>query len=497
MATIRPSELPAAGSVGTGDALIVDDGVTIEKATPAQVVEAGAPLASQAQAEAGTDNATRMSPLRVSQAIAALGSLGQLGSTGVGEGAALVATKRTEAGATDRTVQEKLREWVSPEDFSGTDTVKLQAALDTGKSVRCSAATYAITGALTLTASGQVLDLNGATVTPTGDFALFNFAATIQGARVENGTVEGANMTGSARVFNISNADRLALQNMRVLNPLNFAFIEQANVVEIVNVWVNNIRGDYGIRWLGSASKRSDILRLVGLNLSFSGNGIGIDWDGNCHTLQALGVTIVQPDKGVRISNTAGDTAPAFGFFTGIEIDFPTDYGVEILTGEDYYFGPQFYCHGSDTAAGVFVDATVPANRVVFAGGKITDHATYGIENEARILVNNLIFDSNGTADYLDSDDAALTAPRFEVDDTFYFRRDASGNPVFQFDSNDFMGFNRVSDDLFTTLDSVTRFQLSADSNAMRLMVGGTLKQVTQGAVDSGGTGFRVLRVAN
>lgn len=69
---IRPSALNPAASVTNGAAIPVDNGTAVEKATPLQIANAAIPLASQAEAEAGLDNAKRMSPLRVKQAIAAL-----------------------------------------------------------------------------------------------------------------------------------------------------------------------------------------------------------------------------------------------------------------------------------------------------------------------------------------------------------------------------------------------------------------------------------------
>lgn len=71
MSLIRPNALPS-GTPTNGSALIVDTGAAVVKATPVQLVDVAVPLASQAQAEAGTDNTTRTSPLRVSQAITAL-----------------------------------------------------------------------------------------------------------------------------------------------------------------------------------------------------------------------------------------------------------------------------------------------------------------------------------------------------------------------------------------------------------------------------------------
>jgi len=62
------------GSEGTPNAsslLAMDNGISMQKTTVKKVVDAGAPVASQAEAEGGTDNDKRMSALRVKQAIAA------------------------------------------------------------------------------------------------------------------------------------------------------------------------------------------------------------------------------------------------------------------------------------------------------------------------------------------------------------------------------------------------------------------------------------------
>lgn len=350
--------------------------------------------------------------------------------------------------------------WVSPEDFTGTDTQKFQAALSTGGPVICRSSSYEITGSLDFTAEGQILDLNGALMTSTGNFDLFNVAG-LQGVTVRNGRIEAAGMTGG-NIFDVTDAERITVSDLLVFNPFNFAFVQKVNVIEFRNVWANNVRGTYGIRWLGDAANRSDVLRLIGVVMSFPDTGIGIDWDGNCHTLQTFGVIIVRPNKGLRISNTAGATAPEFGFFTNLEIDFPVSYGVEILAGESYYFGPQFYCQGSTTASGVYVASGLAPDRITFAGGKIAGNATYGIENNSRVLVSNLVMTGNTTADYLNTDNAVLAAPRVELDSTFLMRR-SSGNPIIQFDSNDFIGFNRSANDLFVTLNGSTVLTVAAD----------------------------------
>ena len=57
---IKPRELVPATEVFSDAALIVDGGVDVNKCTPLQVVNAGAPVASDAEAIAGIDNTKRM-----------------------------------------------------------------------------------------------------------------------------------------------------------------------------------------------------------------------------------------------------------------------------------------------------------------------------------------------------------------------------------------------------------------------------------------------------
>lgn len=71
MPNIRPSDLPPAASVTSDAALVVDSGASVDKATPLQIMDAARPIASQAEAEAGTDNAKIVTPLRVAQAVTA------------------------------------------------------------------------------------------------------------------------------------------------------------------------------------------------------------------------------------------------------------------------------------------------------------------------------------------------------------------------------------------------------------------------------------------
>ena len=81
MADIRIKDLPKDGAPSPTDYVAIDG--TLTRATSiSDLVDVARPYSTQAQAEAGTDNSTTMTPLRVSQAIAAAGGGGGGGGGG-------------------------------------------------------------------------------------------------------------------------------------------------------------------------------------------------------------------------------------------------------------------------------------------------------------------------------------------------------------------------------------------------------------------------------
>lgn len=66
---VKPRELPELPSVTATDVVMVDNGDIVGRSTPVGVVNAGAPVASEAEAIAGANNTNRMTPLRVRQVL--------------------------------------------------------------------------------------------------------------------------------------------------------------------------------------------------------------------------------------------------------------------------------------------------------------------------------------------------------------------------------------------------------------------------------------------
>ena len=377
------------------------------------------------------------------------------------------------------------------------DTAAIQAALDTGKSIYFpSDSVFVISDAVSPTANGQVINLNGSMLKISGSAGGITITGGLRNITVCDGEIEGEDMTGGY-VIDIRTADRCTFDNLRVYNPYNFLYAEVANLVSVSNCWVNNIRGDYGVHWYGETAKRSDVMRLIGVTMSSQGSAVGIMWDGNCNTLQVQAVSIVNPSIGVHVRNTSGGWLPLFGLFDDLEIDFPESHAVKLDAGEDFYFSPLLYLHGSTTGSGIYVGAAVSQDRVIVTGGKITSHARYGIENVGiRVKVSNPIIFNNTLGNYLTPDYIYTQSLRFEVDDTGYFSSN-SGNPVLSWDALDLDGYTRATNTRYFNVNGTTRMRINDSSNAVSIYVNGALKLVEVGAADSGGTGYRMLRVLN
>jgi hypothetical protein len=78
-----------------------------------------------------------------------------------------------------------------------------------------------------------------------------------------------------------------------------------------------------------------------------------------------------------------------------------------------------------------------------------------------------------------------------------------SGDPLWGLDSNDYMGYTRSSNTLSVTLNGTPRWAVDQTSTATQTALSvydvdnGALERVTVGAADSGGLGFKVLRIPN
>lgn len=115
-----------------------------------------------------------------------------------GSGASLVGYNQGGVDAIDRTVQDRLRDFVTVNDFGAVgdgvadDTAAIQAALDVGGHVVMPKGTYLITDVLTV--GTTTLDGMGSTINATGTNQIF----TVAGGCVKNLTIDGQNAAHTA-----------------------------------------------------------------------------------------------------------------------------------------------------------------------------------------------------------------------------------------------------------------------------------------------------------
>jgi len=228
------------------------------------------------------------------------------------------------------------------------------------------------------------------------------------------------------------------------------------------------ITGGKGITWYGEDdSLRSDILRIDFAVLDCADDQYGLDWDGNCHSLE-IGYLGLVGTKGAIIRNTYYNNSPtaarfpAIGRLNHIEIDYPTSHGIEIQAGLDYDINiPYILGAGVSTSSpgksGIKISSIINNYQVRINGGKSIGNTGYGIENSGGGIV---YFD--GTTDLSNNTLGRITGSVWTTvdrltlnDDNFYLTM-SSGNPLIVFGTNSYWIYDRTGKQLNLTVDAVT-----------------------------------------
>jgi len=278
-----------------------------------------------------------------------------------------------------------------------------------------------------------------------------------------NGGVTGVELdcvfnssTHTGTAITINNANRVRIRRLHGVDVFNVLYITLANTVTVDWCWA--IARGKGITWYGTDAARSDILFINFAVIDPASAEYGLDWDGNCHSLEVKYLGLVG-GKGTIIRNTSGgSTFPAIGRFGHIEQDYSTGIGIEILAGLDYDFNMP-YVLGS-ASDGFKIAASINSYDVRIHGGKSIGNAGYGINNLGGVLLF-------GAATALYSNTAGETfgsvwtmSPRFSVDAQFYSALSAN-NPIISFDTNDYLGYNRATNAVDFIIGGASALNLS------------------------------------
>lgn len=366
----------------------------------------------------------------------------------------------------DDAVYRKLTETVSVKDYgavgdgSTDDTAALQAALDTGLPVYRPTGTYRYTTALSISTNFQQFYGPGV-LEPEGNINGVLVTGGCSGVELDV-TFNAPLHTGTA--VRVDNASRVRIRKLLGVDVGSVLHVQQTNVCTVDWLWAT-ARGK-GITWYGTTALRSDILTINNALITHAAGEYGLDWDGNCHSLEIgyLGLVCgsgvsASNAYGMIIRNTSGGTAPAIGRVNHIEIDYSGTHAIDITVGSDYDINLP-YVLGA-TGAGLRVGATVNNYEVRVGGGKLRGNTTYGIQALGGVVLfgGNTDLSSNTTAETTGT--VWMMAPRFALDATNYLTL-SSSNPLHSYDTNDYTSYDRTNNVLADFIGSTSVFSRSS-----------------------------------
>jgi len=236
-------------------------------------------------------------------------------------------------------------------------------------------------------------------------------------------------------------ADRCKIHRAYIISGFGALYVEQTNTFVVDWLW-GSLRGP-GVKWFGNDAKRSDVLTLNFVLIDPGNAEYGMDWDGNCHSLEVKYLGIVG-GKGMVIRNTSGSTTtyPAIGRIGHVEVDYSTTHGVDIQAGLDYDFVMP-YVLGS-AGDGFRIAAAINAYEVRITGGKTVGNTGYGVNNlgGAALVSGSLAAYTNAAGNYNGS--VWCMAPRF-VADTYCYLQVVGTTPTLSVDDTDYISYDRAA----------------------------------------------------
>jgi hypothetical protein len=404
------------------------------------------------------------------------GALLVAGGVGIG-GAVNIGKTSTISGA--RILTTATSTLVVPEDFgakgdgSTNDYGALQAAINSGKSVYLSdGKTYYYTTGLVLNNSFQRFGGPGV-LKPSGSINGVTIGGGSEGVEVDL-TFNAPNLAGCA--VRVDNANRVNIKKLHGVSvgtnntTSSILYVQKSNTCVVEWMWA--LTGGKGITWYGTDdSLRSDILRINFAVLDCADDQYGLDWDGNCHSLE-IGYLGLVGTKGAIIRNTYYNNSPtashypAIGRLNHIEIDYPTSHGIEIQAGLDYdinipYILGAGFSISSPGKSGIKIGSIINSYQVRINGGKSIGNTGYGIENTGGVVY----FD--GTTDLSNNTLGRTTGPvwttveRLTLDDDYFYLTMSSGNPLIVFGDNSYWAYDRTNKQLNLTIDAVTPLKIA------------------------------------
>lgn len=391
-------------------------------------------------------------------------------TTGNATDASVVVYDPPFTGAVATTVEAKLAQTVSVKDFGAVgngvadDTTAIQDAVNTGLDVFFPSGTYLFTTEITVNSDNQALYGQGV-LKPSGNINGVKITGGCFGVEIDL-TFNSALQSGGYCVY-ISNANRIKISKLNIVDGFGALYVEKANTVVVVWMW-GQCRGP-GIVWYGNDTTRSDVLTLLFALVGVPSNQYGLNWNGNCHSLEVKYLGIVG-GKGAVIQNTDGVTTfPAIGRFDHVEVDYSSTHGIEIKAGLDYDFVATYVLGASGD--GIRIASTINDFEVRITGGKFIGNTGYGINNLGGVLLysGNSALYSNNLGET--NGNVRSSSPSYYVDSDFY-QTLSGGNPLQAYDTNAYQSYDRANNTLRTFINGAEVFNIGPNfSNAGKPIV--------------------------
>lgn len=334
------------------------------------------------------------------------------------------------------------------------DTAAWVAAISSGKCIDDErGGTYRITGALPALAAGQRVIGGGSSETiivPVGSFQLFTINSA--GNSIENIQVNGALHTGGGTFLVDTGTQIATIRGITAANAYNLFRAQGFNQVNVHDVWAGNCRGVYTARLYGQGVGavngggviRGDVIDIR--NFIASGNTtdrpIGLDWDGNVHTVYLSRVGFISGHGyGMRVRNTSAGTTPALLQASGLSLEY-CQYGAYFEAGQSFDVS-HLYSFGHTVGDGVNVAAAVAFDQVRLLNAYVAGNAGWGFNTTNQQQLAGYRAFSNTAGDF--NGVWQVQAPSIALNLTAYWRFSPAGGGVVSqvYDSNDFDQFAR------------------------------------------------------
>jgi hypothetical protein len=226
-----------------------------------------------------------------------------------------------------------------------------------------------------------------------GTADLLGFMAGFSGGGLSGVTINGSGMTGG-NLLSVIGSARTRFDDISITGGFNGMYVQDQNVCEIGQMWMNGLVGTYGLKYFGGGTGAAQVLNIGKLEVGFSTNivssPIGFLIDGDADTVNADTYACTKGSVGLQIQNTGNlVNGPAFVTVLNYQSDFAFTAGLSISGGvssgasRSHNFG-SVYCQGCVNGPGVTIDQFV--QNATFLGGQINNNHAQGVLVDGRYI---------------------------------------------------------------------------------------------------------------